>query len=142
MHKIFPEKNEKLCVLTQNFSFFIFQIFWTKISWIYKISLLHNILVEVRFGSIRIIMANDISGFEDILGQEYFSLGPNQVKYRHLICSIFYAMNFWHFLEMLEFNFCRVIFDGPFQHMCLTLHALLSSLDTSISKITVSNKLK
>ena len=39
-------------------------------------------------------MANDISGFEDILGQEYFRLGPNQVKYRHLICSIFYAMNF------------------------------------------------
>ena len=39
-------------------------------------------------------MANDISGFEDILGQEYFRLGPNQVKYRHLICSTFYAMNF------------------------------------------------
>ena len=31
-------------------------------------------------------------------------LGPPQVKCRFLISSIFYAMNFQHFLEMLEFN--------------------------------------
>ena len=31
-------------------------------------------------------------------------LGPTQVKCRLLISSIFYVMNFQHFLEMLEFN--------------------------------------
>ena len=37
--------------------------------------------------------------------------GPTQVKCRLLISSIFYAMNFRHFLEMLEFNlwhFCKM----------------------------------
>ena len=31
-------------------------------------------------------------------------IGPPQVKCRLLISSIFYVMNFQHFLEMLEFN--------------------------------------
>ena len=31
-------------------------------------------------------------------------LGPTQVKCRLLISSNFYAMNIWHFLEMMEFN--------------------------------------
>ena len=34
----------------------------------------------------------------------YFIIGPTQVKCGLLISSIFYATNFRHFLEMLEFN--------------------------------------
>ena len=37
----------------------------------------------------------------------YAYIGPTQVKCWLLISSIFYATNFWLFLEMLEFYFCR-----------------------------------
>ena len=36
---------------------------------------------------------------------EFTDFGPTQVKCRLLISSIFDAMNFKHFYEMLEFNF-------------------------------------
>ena len=35
---------------------------------------------------------------------ECTDFGPTQVKFRLLISSIFYVMNFQHFSEMLEFD--------------------------------------
>ena len=40
-----------------------------------------------------------------------YNIDPTQAKCRLLISSIFYAMNFRHFLKMLEFNlwhFCKI----------------------------------
>ena len=46
--------------------------------------------------------ANEIRTFSE--ESEYVHIGPTQVKCRHLISSIFDAMDFQHSSEMLEFN--------------------------------------
>ena len=50
------------------------------------------------------VLKNNISWEKCHVLKKFFHIGPTQVKCRLLISRIFYVMNFWHFLEMLQFN--------------------------------------
>ena len=89
-------------------------VLWIQVRYITKTSkkywwiLIDNIIIynnrwlyinSLKYTSVQCLIVN----VEFVLVQDPL-LGPTQVKCWLLISSIFYVMNFWHFLEMLEFN--------------------------------------
>ena len=66
----------------------------------WEIKEVHTRYLLIYHDSIRVFLLPYI--LSDLLDDEV--LGPTQVKWRLLISSIFDAMNFQHFSEMLEFS--------------------------------------
>ena len=74
-------------------------ILWPKVVFHVFVFYAHWVLQNIQIDS---VIAFKMSNFFKIVVA--MGLGLTQVKCRLLISSIFYAMNFQHFLEMLDFN--------------------------------------